>query len=724
MITYDADSRIFTLSTKNTAYQFKIYYDTYPVHLYYGAETREDMSYLAFPGVNGFEDKPERLEIDFPVQDALGETGTFGLGDNRPAQIKIRNGGGDCTTFFRYKSYSIEKGRREIPALPHSRGGESVSTLVIALFDDVSQCELKLFYVVYEDSDTICRYASVENRGSGSVELLRAMSLCLDMEGSDFEAVYLSGSWARENSLVKRRLKPGLTAISTLRGETSAQLNSFIAVGETGADENRGGVYGFNLVYSGNHCEEVYVDDFDRTRITVGINPESFQKDLKPGEIFYTPEAVMTYSAQGYGGMSRNFHDHIREHVCDSRYKSRRPMLVNTWEGTYFAIDEGKLLDYAASAKQCGIDMLVMDDGWFGVRNDDRSGLGDWYVNRDKFPGGLKSFVDKVNAIGLKFGIWIEPEMVNPDSELYRAHPDWALHVNGRARREGRNQLVLDMTRADVVDYLFNRFKEIFSSCNVEYVKWDMNRGLSEAASAGRAACEQKTIYHDYVLGVYKLYGLLQAEFPDIYFENCSSGGGRFDMGMLYYSPQIWTSDNTDPFMRPFIQYGCSYAYPLSAVSAHISESPNSCTWLKTSLEYRFAVSIGGVLGYELNTSHLSDEEKAEVKRQIERYREIEPLILNGDLYRLVNPFETGDSAAQIIVSKDKKSAVAVYLKMNGTPHSGDTILKLNGLAADKFYRDKDSGCIYKGSSLMNAGIRFNLGSAAAQSKIFVFQEV
>lgn len=722
MISFQRESGIFILNTKNTSYQMRLVGGKYLAHLYYGKRVKDAVTHLQYPPIYHLNENSPRFDVDLPIEESLWEVPFVGQGDERPAMIKVRTSSGDTDSYFSYKRHRILKQKPSLAPLPSLRG-DGAKTLEIVLEDALIGLELTLWYTVYEDCDVISRSYKLKNKGN-TIELLKAASLCLDLEGTGLEMLSLYGAWSRENNISKAPLHTGMQSVSTIRGETSAQHNSFVALATLGSNEEYGEVYATNLVYSGNHKEEVFVSDFNRVRLVTGINDETFSKVMKKGDVFIAPEAVITYSANGYGQMSRNFHDLIRNHLCDPAYADRRTMLLNTWEGTYFAIDEEKLLRYAKAAKECGIEMMVMDDGWFGERHDDRRALGDWFVNTQKFPNGLKSFVDKVNQIGLKFGIWIEPEMINPDSDLYRAHPDWAFQVPGRPQREGRNQYVLDMTRQEVTDYLLERFTDVLSSCNVEYVKWDMNRGLTDVWSACRTPEKQRELYHDYVLAVYRFYDELKSRFPHIFFENCSSGGGRFDMGMMYYSPQIWTSDNTDPYYRPKIQYGCSYAYPLSTMSAHISETPNGCSWIPADLSFRLAVSLGGVLGYELNTTKLSEEEKEVVKNQIALYREVEPLILKGDLYRLISPFDTLDRAAQIIVSKDKNFAFATYLQIYGTSHCPHVFLKLRGLDENKRYRLEETGEIYYGKTLMSAGIRFSLGSNSGKSKIMIFRAV
>lgn len=721
MINFNRKTGVFTLQTKNTTYQMRLVGNRYLTHLYYGARVNEEVTHLQYPALYRIDEKSPRFDVDMPLTETLWEAPGFGQGDERPAMIKIRSSCGDTVTFFTYKKHKIVSEKPSLAPLPSFRG-DGAKTLEILLVDALNHLELTLRYTIYEECDVIARSYTLKNNGK-RVEILKAASLALDLEGKQMEMLSLHGAWSRECNISKAPLRVGMQSVSTVRGETSAQHNSFLAVASLGATEEHGEVYATNLVYSGNHKEEVFVDEFGRVRIVTGINDETFSKFLNKGETFTAPEGILTYSKQGYGGASRNMHDAIRNHLIDADKQDRRFMLLNTWEGTYFAIDEEKLLNYARAAKECGIEMMVMDDGWFGQRCDDRRALGDWTVNPEKFPNGLNAFVQKVNEIGLKFGIWIEPEMTNEDSDLYRAHPDWILHVPGRPKREGRNQYCLDMTRADVIANIADQITAVLSSCNVEYVKWDMNRGLSEVASALRTAEKQRETYHDYVLGVYRLYDILKERFPHIFFENCSSGGGRFDLGMLFYSPQIWTSDNTDPLCRPLIQYGCSYAYPLSAISAHISESPNGATWVNTSLNYRLAVSLGGVLGYELNTTKLSTEEREEVKKQIALYREVEPLILKGDLYRLINPFETQRVAAQMVVSKDKTFAFVTYLQMQGVPHGPNAFLKLSGLAPKKRYRVQGTNESYLGETLMEAGLRLQLNSNAAQSVVIILRE-
>ncbi|MNW48820.1 Alpha-galactosidase [compost metagenome] len=562
-----------------------------------------------------------------------------------------------------------------------------------------------LSYTVFADFDAIARSARLCNESGEPIQLERALSASVDFPDASYDALYLSGAWARERHVQRRRLAPGVTGISSRRGSSSHQQNPFLALLRPDATEQQGEVYGFSLVYSGNFTAEAEVEQFGTTRVSIGINPFDFTWKLAPGESFQTPEAVLVYSAEGLGGMSRTYHRLYRTRLCRGQFRDQeRPILVNNWEATYFDFNADKIEAIAKAGSKLGIELFVLDDGWFGRRDRDNSSLGDWFEDRRKLPDGLADLAHRVKDNGLQFGLWFEPEMVSPDSDLYRAHPDWCLHVPGRRRTEARDQLVLDMSRSDVRQYLYDRLSDIFSTVPITYVKWDMNRNMTEIGSATSSAERQGEVAHRYMLGLYELLGRLTSEFSHILFESCSGGGGRFDPGMLYYMPQTWTSDDTDAAERLKIQYGTSIVYPVSTMGAHISAVPNHQVERTTPLTFRGDVAMSGNFGYELDLTRFTDEEKETAKRQIAMYKEIRGLVQQGDLYRLQSPFE-GNETAWMFVSPDQEEALLFYFRVLAEPNGPLRSVKLQGLDPAKDYELAGSGEVYGGDRLMSAGL-------------------
>lgn len=638
-IRYDDREKKFTLETENTCYVMQILFDKYPVHLYYGKKGAEaGVSYVN--PYKSFSPYFGEYGMDYSPDAGMAEYSYFGSGDFRITPLRIKNKNGDSVTHFTYKSYRIFGGRPELDRLPYAESDENTQTLELTLSDPVSGCELKLYYIVFEKEDVISRCVRVENGGAFSVTIEKIMSLMLDLPSCDFDMISLYGAHYSERNFQRAPLFHGVQSVMSRRGASSHQYNPFIAICDKKTTEREGKVYGFNFVYSGDFLDEVDVDQAGITRVQVGLGSETFSWLLTPGESFMAPEAVMTYSDEGLGGMSRNFHRFVRAHILPPEPFEKRPVVLNTWEACYFNIDEKEMLRFAKSAADAGIDMLVMDDGWFGARNDDKAGLGDWYVNKNKFKDGLKSFVDRVKAYGIKFGIWIEPEMVNPDSDLFRAHPDWCIKCKDRESTLSRNQLVLDMSNSEVTDYLKKSFADSFDGIDIDYFKWDMNRHMSEVGSSALSPERQGETAYRYMLGVYDLYRWFSEHFPNAMIENCSGGGGRYDLGMMKYSTQIWTSDNTWPKKRMKIQYSSTLAYPTSVMSCHVSNPRNICS-NPDELKYRWHVALNGPLGYEMHLPNASDEIKETVKAQVAAYREYEELILRGEFYRIYSPFES-----------------------------------------------------------------------------------
>lgn len=708
-IRYDDINRIFELDTDNTSYRIGIVDDEgFVGHIYYGQRIRSGQcdQFLRtwegplVPSVNNRE-RCSFLDT-FPT-----EYSGNGIGDYRESCISVKTLNGSRTVDLTYESYEIIDGKPELEGLPASfAGDEAVQTLVLHLKDKGVGLRVDLIYSVFEKEDVITRSVKVSNAGDTDVRLTKVYSACIDMDDEDFEMLTLHGSWARERQIERRSVAYGKQSVSSLRGESSHQDHPFMAWMTKGADQVSGDVYGMNFVYSGNFIAQIEKSQFDSVRAVMGIHPEGFEWLLTPGETFTAPEVVITYSCDGMGQMTRNLHDFYRGHLIRSKYlHQKRPVLINNWEATYFDFDTDKLLAIAKSAAEHGIEMLVMDDGWFGHRNDDATSLGDWFVNENKIKGGLKYLVDEVNKLGLKFGIWMEPEMISPDSELYRKHPDWALAVPERTATLSRNQYVLDLSRKEVRDYVYDCVHNIISSANIEYVKWDMNRQLTDIGSIEFSGDRQGELAHRYVLGVYELQERLVKDFPDLLLENCSGGGARFDPGMLYYSPQIWCSDDTDAIERLSIQEGTELIYPLSTMGAHVSDCPNHTVGRSTPFMTRANVALAGTFGYELDITKISDEERAMIPEQVAMYHKYNDLVREGDYYRIASYRENKSYDCYMVVAKDKREALITYVQVMGRPNVHSRKIKLAGLLADGDYRLDGTDKVYGGDLLMNAGM-------------------
>lgn len=707
----DEKASLFHLQAKNMSYIFRIM-NGYPVHGYWGKKLNHQrgLAHLFKPYAKDFLD---RLPQEYPQ---------YGSGDHRnPAyQIRLEEDGSRISELV-YKSCRIVKGKPKLAGLPavYTETDKEAETLEVVLTDPYSGLEAILSYTVFKDFDCLARSVRFTNKGKQTIRLLRALSASVDFPDNRFDVLYLSGAWSREAHIQRRPIGPGITAIESRRGASGHQLNPFMALLSPNADEDQGEVYGFSFVYSGNFLIAAEVDQFFTTRVSVGINPFDFSWKLAPGESFQTPETVMVYSSRGIGEMSRTFHRLYRTRLARGVYRDKeRPILVNNWEATYFNFNEEKLVKIAKAAAELGIELFVLDDGWFGKRDDDTTSLGDWQEDRRKLPHGLAGLAKRVNDLGLKFGLWVEPEMVSPESELYKKHPDWCLHVKGRRRTLARNQLILDLSRQDVREYIIETFSGIFSRVPVSFVKWDMNRNMTEIGSEKWPADRQMEIAHRYILGLYEILERLTSAFPHILFENCSSGGGRFDPGMLYYMPQTWTSDNTDAVERLKIQYGTSLVYPISAIGSHVSAVPNHQVGRVTPLATRGHVAMSGNFGYELDLTKLTEKEKKLVKEQVARYKQIRRLVQQGDFYRLLSPFE-GNETAWMFVSEDKKEAVVFYFRVLSEPHPPRKRLLLKGLDPDRVYRLGEKAEYFAGDQLMGAGIPLRLPREDFTSLLF-----
>ncbi len=733
-IKYIESTRSFKIDTVHTSYVMGVVdKEGFLGHAYYGRLIPDDdVNYL----MRVFEPPftPEKNERDrlsfydcFPF-----EYPTHGIGDFRESALRIEDEGGHAANKLIYKSHEIFKGKKKLPGLPATFGDEKDSmTLEITMEDKEAGIEVVLSYSIFEGIDAVARSAKVVNRSGRKVKLTKAMSTSFDMDDRDFDKITLYGTWAREKAIDRTPVAYGSQSICSKRGISSAQHHPFICLLEKNADYNKGEVYGQDLVYSGNFRTSVGRSQYDSVRLMTGINPEDFSWALGDGEEFYTPEAVLVYSSEGLGGMSRTFHDLYRQHLIRSPYRSKkRPILINNWEATYFNFDEKKLIAIADCASKAGIEMLVMDDGWFGNRFDDNRALGDWDVNEEKLKGGLKYLVDEVNKRGMKFGIWFEPEMVCPDSDLYRAHPDWAIQIQGRKPGLARNQMVLDFTREEVTDYIYNKVASILKSANIEYVKWDMNRPLCDLGSAELPAERMGEFFHRYTLGVYRLQERLITDFPNLLLENCSSGGGRYDAGMLYYSPQIWASDDTDAIERLKIQEGNELIFPLSSMGAHVSDCPNHTVGRTTPFRTRGHVALAGTFGYELDVTKISEEDRELIPEQVKMYHRFNDIVREGDYYRLASFSENGDFDSWMCVAKDKNEALITAVTVMKRPNVKSRNVKLFGLDPDKKYcLFKEDGSDYtdgmtgygtdrkiSGRTLMNAGIQICEGWGDFQS--------
>ncbi len=721
-IIYNEQLNVFKLDTPNSTYAFKISPTGFLLHLYYGAYVPDvDLDYLR-QHIRASTTSPltahADIEGELRLDTARLEYPAEGAGDMRISALSIRGENGCNATDIRYKSHKIYKGKPAIKGLPatYVNNEDEADTLEVVCTDCLTGAEVTLVYTAFNNLDAITRSVCVKNTSDKAFDIERIHSTTVDLPDMDFEMLHLQGRWAKERTLVKRKLEFGLQGIHSKRGTSSHHNNPFVALARDGYTEESGEVYGFSLVYSSNFAVEIEVDFLRTSRVLMGINPETFGWHLEPGEEFCSPEVVMVYSNGGVGAMSRTYHKLYRYNLCRGEWKTaKRPIIINNWEATYFEFNDDKLVDIAKEAAKLGIEMLVMDDGWFGTRNIDNCSLGDWYVNENKLRGGIKPLVDRVNAVGLKFGIWFEPEMISPNSDLYREHPDWCLKVEGREMSIGRCQYVLDMTRQDVRDNIFEQMCKVLGSANIEYVKWDFNRNLTEVGSALLPPERQKEVFHRYVLGVYELMERLINKFPHLLLENCAGGGGRFDPGMLYYSPQIWTSDDTDAMERLEIQYGTSIVYPPSAMSAHVSASPNHQTGRETPFKTRGDVAMSGSFGYELDLTKLTDEERALVREQVAAYHKYYDVIQNGDYYRLINPTESKgtmiSASAWESVSQDKNEVLLTYVVIR-TAVAVSRYIRLRGLDPEKIYVDTETGREYSGALLMNAGL--NLGIAGA----------
>ena len=699
-ITFNETTRIFTLTTAHTTYQMQADAQGYLLHLYYGARTAGEMDYLLNYGDRGFSGNPNSAGSDRTYSlDALPqEYPSLGTGDFRNYALNIENADGSQCCNPVYITHEIVAGKYTLKGLPFVRAEENeAETLKIILEDPVTKVELHLLYGVLEKEDIITRSVIIKNAGKAPVTVKKAQSACLDFLHGDYDLIKFHGRHAMERNMERMPVSHESTRIGSRRGTSSHQYNPGVILAGKNTNEDSGSCYGMLFVYSGNFLVEAEKDQYDQTRIQMGLTDELFAYPLEAGAEFIAPEVILSYTNKGLSRLSKQYHHCIMNHICQGKYvHANRPVLINSWEAAYFDFTGDTIVELAKEAKALGIDMVVMDDGWFGKRNDDNSSLGDWYVNEEKLGGTLTKLIERVNAEGVKFGIWIEPEMVSEDSDLYREHPDWAITIPGRKPVRSRNQLVLDFSRKEVRDEIFKRICAVLDQGNVEYIKWDMNRSLADIYAPN--------VTYDYVLGVYDFLEKLTNRYPDILIEGCSGGGGRFDAGMLYYTPQIWCSDNTDAINRTRIQYGTSFFYPVAAMGSHVSAVPNHQTGRVTSMHTRGVAAMSGTFGYELNPALLNAKEKAEIRAQLAKYREYQELIREGDYYRLSNPFQD-NFAAWMVVSDDRSKALVSVIRLTAEANPPAAYVTLKGMEEDAFYREKTTGKVYPGAALMEAGI-------------------
>ncbi|ACV28126.1 Alpha-galactosidase [Anaerococcus prevotii] len=722
MIKYNEKSRTFYLGNEYVSYIFKILENEQLGQLYYGKAIKDSKNFDHL-----FESEPRPMtvctfdgDMKFSLEYIKQEYPSYGTGDMRHPAIDILQENGSRIIDFKYQSHEIIKGKPELKDLPatYVEHDDEAETLSVSLYDDLIDAKLILTYTIFKDRPVITRNAYIENCGDTEFRLNRAMSLSLDLPDKDYDMIELTGAWSRERHIKSRKLEHGIQSIYSLRGISSANFNPFIALKRYDCNENSGEVLGFSFVYSGNFLAQVEVDTYDISRVSMGIHPHNFSWKLRKGESFQTPEVVMVYSDKGLNGMSQTFHKLYQSRLARGKFRDEaRPILVNNWEGTYFDFDEEKILSMAKQSKELGVELFVLDDGWFGVRNDDTSGLGDWYPNLDKLPNGISGLSKKVTEMGIKFGLWIEPEMVNKDSELYRKHPEWTLETPNRKSSHGRHQHVLDFSNPDVIDYIYKMISKVIRESDISYIKWDMNRSLSEVYSNVHDSESQGKVMHKYVLGVYRLYEMLINEFPDILFESCSSGGSRFDPGMLYYAPQCWTSDDTDAIERLKIQYGTSLVYPLSSIGAHVSAIPNAQVFRNVPIETRANVACFGTFGYELDVNKLSEEDKKVIVEQIKFMKDNRKLLQFGTFYRLKSPFE-GNETVWMVVSEDKDKAIVGYYKTLQKVNCPYNRVKLQGLDPEKKYEVSINDYEAYGDELMNVGMITTDRSSGEQKDI------
>ena len=716
------ENEVFHLRSSQVSYIFCLMPGGIPAHLYFGRRLNalrpegllRHMGVAADGTFNVQGCMLDRLSQEYP---------SFGLGDQREGALAAEGADGTSAVDLRYVDHEILPGKPKLAGLP-ATFGENCETLRLRLRDEKTGLECALLYTVFADCPVIARSAEIINGGKDALRLTKALSLCLDLPDAGWELVTLNGAWARERSVYRRPLMPGVQGTATCCGASSLQTSPFLALARPGVTEDEGAVIAASLVYSGNFTAQVHVGQYGGARLLMGINDRDFSWLLAAGERFQAPEAVLVYSDAGLNGMSGAFHHLWREHLLPPRWAhTPRPVLLNSWEAAYFDFDEEKLVSIARAAAAAGVDLFVVDDGWFGHRDNDTTSLGDWYADTRKLPGGLRRLADRVRQEGVQFGIWMEPETVSPESELFRAHPDWCIHIAGRENITARNQLILDLGRPEVQEFVYNAVATTLTESGASYLKWDMNRNFSNIGTPALPPERQKELPHRYILGLYAVMERLVRQFPGVLIEGCSSGGGRFDAGMLYYVPQFWCSDDTDALQRCRIQYGTSMLFPPSAMGSHVSAVPNHQTGRVTPMETRFAVAVGGCFGYELDPRRLSDEDRAAMRGQIGFARATQQLRLEGRFIRLLSPFE-GNETAWMTVAEDQDSAIFTAVRDHALPNTFPMLVKLRGLDGSKRYLVEQTGEVYGGDELMESGLVCPFGWGDAASLLYTLWAV
>ena len=726
-IVYDASSKTFNLSTSKTSYVLKVLGSNHVAHVYWGKKIKaKNLDYvLRSKNWGSFLTNTDNID-DFMLEMTPQEYPGYGSTDLRTPAVELQFSDGTSATDFRYESHNIYAGKNKLNNLPatYVEDENEAMTLELTLVDSLKNVKLILSYSVFEEFDAITRSVKIINESNEDVNINRVLSANVDFRDSDYELLQLSGAWARERHIIRKEIRSGSQSIGSRRGSSSHAQNPFMALVRKDTTEQHGEVYGFSLIYSGNFLANVEVDMYENARAQMGINPFDFTWLLKSKEEFTAPEAVLVYSNEGLTGMSHIYNCLYGKRLCKGKYRDEvRPILINNWEATYFDFNETKIKEIAREATNLGMELFVLDDGWFGKRDDDNSSLGDWFVNEEKLKGGLNKLATEINEMGLQFGLWFEPEMVSPISELYKEHPDWCIHIPGRNRSEARRQLILDYSREDVCNYIIEKISEVLSSAPISYVKWDMNRNMSEIGSAKLPANRQREVAHRYILGLYKVLEEITTRFPDVLFESCSGGGGRFDPGMLYYMPQTWTSDNTDAIERLKIQFGTSMVYPNASIGCHVSAVPNHQVDRITPIETRGVVAMSGNFGYELDITKLPESEKEIIKEQVKLYKEIRETIQFGKCYRLSSPFENND-IAWMFISKDCEEIIVSFVRTLAKPNSKFISLKLVGLDESSKYEILGENIIVGGDELMNIGLNVPELKGDYQAKMWRLKKV
>lgn len=705
-IQVNASNRLFHLQTKHTSYVFHIIEDGSLGQLYYGPKIpfKDDYANLNTREEHDCTNTRTDEDVEFQAELLKQEYAGLGKGDYRYPAFQITYPNGSRTSEFQYRDYELKDGKARLTGLPSTFADDSndSQTLTVKLAD--GDLELQLHYTVFADEDVIVRSTTFVNHGK-TVFLNRALSAQLDLPDANYDFIQFAGSWSRERHLHRSHLRPGTQSISSLRTASSHQENPFFMLARPHTDNNQGAVFGFNFVYSGNFLDSVEVDQFDTTRVLIGINPDEFGWKLNSGDSFQTPEVIFSYTDNGFNALSQQLGAFYAQHLINPHFAHQeRPILINNWEATFMDFTEDKLMPIVERAKELGIEMFVLDDGWFGHRDDDRSSLGDWFVDEKKFNHGIAGFAKRVHDLDMKFGLWFEPEMISIDSKLYQTHPEWMIKTPGRGQTPGRHQFVLDMSRQEVVDYLFGLMSHIIQDAKLDYIKWDMNRNITEMYGADLPADQQLEFSHRYILGVYDLYDRLTKAFPDVLFESCASGGGRFDLGMMYYAPQAWCSDDTDAVERIKIQDGTSYGYTPSMWGAHVSAVPNDQVGRLTSIDMRAKVAYFGAFGYELDVTELSDEEQATIKQQVAFYKQYRKLFQFGTFYRLETPDTSDNVYGWETVSPDKQTAIGMRYQILNGANPAYIRYYFKGLDPERHYTVNDGSEVFSGAELMNAG--------------------